>query len=159
MLQQLLLCPVLWLVSSKTACFQIPSQIPSFFRINFHTTAVTSLYWHQIIVPSNLLIKMALKTLQKSSNHQNWNSKQCPYSFWRVGGTQAEKSAKFGQNGLCMLAGISKSASLLISIVMIWTFSKVPKTILTNDLLGTLIWCQYKLATAVLHRDFNKVGI
>ena len=30
--------------------------------------------------------------------------------IWRAGGTQAKKSAKFGQNGLCVLAGISKSA-------------------------------------------------
>ena len=30
--------------------------------------------------------------------------------IWRAGGTQAENSAKFGQNGLCMLAGISKTA-------------------------------------------------
>ena len=30
--------------------------------------------------------------------------------IWRAGGTQAENSAKFGQNGLCMIAGISKTA-------------------------------------------------
>ena len=34
--------------------------------------------------------------------------------FWRAGGTQAEKSAKFGPNGLCMLAAISKKAGFLI---------------------------------------------
>ena len=30
--------------------------------------------------------------------------------FWRAGGTQAEKSAKFGQNGLSVVAAISKKA-------------------------------------------------
>ena len=30
--------------------------------------------------------------------------------IWRAGGTQAKISAKFGQNGLCVLAGSSKSA-------------------------------------------------
>ena len=34
--------------------------------------------------------------------------------IWRAGGTQAKKSAKFGQNGLCVLAGISKSAPQII---------------------------------------------
>ena len=28
--------------------------------------------------------------------------------IWRAGGTQAKKSAKFGQNGLCVLGAISK---------------------------------------------------
>ena len=30
--------------------------------------------------------------------------------FWRAGGTQAKKSAKYGQNRLCMLTAISKTA-------------------------------------------------
>ena len=34
--------------------------------------------------------------------------------FWRAGGTQTEneKSAKFGQNGLCALAGIISERSM-----------------------------------------------
>ena len=39
--------------------------------------------------------------LMCSSDHQ---------PFWRAGGTQAEKSAKFGHNGLCVVAAISKKA-------------------------------------------------
>ena len=38
--------------------------------------------------------------------------KKIKQPFWRAGGTQAKKSAKFGQNGLCMSADISKKTVL-----------------------------------------------
>ena len=41
------------------------------------------------------------------------NKKRDSKPFWRrAGGTQAEKSTKFGQNGLCVLAAISKMARI-----------------------------------------------
>ena len=49
-------------------------------------------------------------------------------AFWRAGGTQADKSAKLGQNGLCMLADISKMAQGKISFFAILNHINIPKT-------------------------------
>ena len=51
--------------------------------------------------------------IQDLSRHYFFHiGKKIKQSFWRSGGTHAEKSAKFGQNGLCMSADISKKAVL-----------------------------------------------
>ena len=48
--------------------------------------------------------------------------------FWRAVGTQADKSAKLGQNGLCMPADISKMAQGKISFFAILNHINIPKT-------------------------------
>ena len=55
--------------------------------------------------------------------------------FWRASGTQAEISAKFGPNGLCMLVDSSKRTQYLISLfwekdaskgyIMLWKWQNV----------------------------------
>ena len=42
------------------------------------------------------------------------SNKKSSSRFWRPGGTLAEKSTKFGQNGLCMLGDIFKKTVLSI---------------------------------------------
>ena len=48
--------------------------------------------------------------------------------FRRAGGTQAEKSAKFGQNGLCALSAISKMASWIFLFFAILNHINIPIT-------------------------------
>ena len=53
-----------------------------------------------------------------------WNLQPC----WRAGGTQVEKSAKFGLNWLCVSGAISMLAQDFISLLVILSSFYIPKT-------------------------------
>ena len=55
-------------------------------------------------------------------------TKKIPGPFWRAGGTQAEKSAKSGQNGLCALPGIFKMAQGIFLFFAILNHINIPIT-------------------------------
>ena len=61
-------------------------------------------------------------------NSKLQKTKKLTKPFWRAGGTQAEKSSKFGQNRLCVLAAISKMASLIFLFFAILNHINIPIT-------------------------------
>ena len=71
--------------------------------------------------------------------------------FWRAGGAQADKSAKLGQNGLCMPADISKMAQGKISFFAILNHINIPKTNCLVRICCTFFSSELPLPTWVMH--------
>ena len=84
-------------------------------------------------------------------NSKLQKTKKLTKPFWRAGGTQAEKSSKFGQNRLCVLAAISKMASLIFLFFAILNHINIPITNFEVRICWTFFSSELPLPTWVVY--------
>ena len=84
--------------------------------------------------------------------------KKIPGPFWRAGGTQAEKSAKSGQNGLCALPGIFKMAQGIFLFFAILNHLNIPITNCEVGICCTFFSSELPLPTWVIWSNFVVYG-